>query len=109
MVKMQNVIPPGWVLPAGGSRLIPATMETGDRFVGSPSAVTLIDDEQGNAVLVHSGLAGLRRLAAIRGDAFKEVWVALAMIGVHYCGLQPWRLPNAEVLAAMPANGDLEG
>ena len=51
----------------------------------------------------------LRKLAATRGDAFKEVWVALAMIGVHYCGLQPWRLPNAEVLAAMPTNGDQEG
>ena len=30
MVKMQNVIPPGWVLPAGGSRLIPATAHATD-------------------------------------------------------------------------------
>ena len=50
----------------------------------------------------------LRELAATRGDAFKEVWVALAMIGVHYCGLQPWRLPNPEVLAAMPSDGPQE-
>ncbi|KKL89545.1 hypothetical protein LCGC14_1913630 [marine sediment metagenome] len=50
----------------------------------------------------------LRRQAAIRDDAFKGVWVALAMVGVHYCGLKPWALPNPDVLAAMPSSTDRE-
>lgn len=76
----ENVIPPGWVLPAGGSRLIPAT----------PS-VTFFDDGSGPIVgSEHScqwysepdspGMADLRRLAVTRDDRLCHLEVRLSCL-----------------------------